>query len=72
MKAQQKDSAVPKIVDELHAFSKKVRESLRAVFEGLMTFRTPIRTMSAEPQRTCPSCGNEFSAEMEFCPVCML
>ena len=28
--------------------------------------------MSAEPQRTCPSCGNEFSGGMEFCPVCML
>src|SRR5882762_5724661 len=28
--------------------------------------------MSAEPQRTCPSCGNEFSGEMEFFPVCML
>src|SRR5262245_32918741 len=28
--------------------------------------------MSAEPQRTCPSCGNEFSGAMEFCPVCML
>src|SRR6516165_6591442 len=28
--------------------------------------------MSTEPQRTCPSCGNEFSEEMEFCPVCML
>jgi len=28
--------------------------------------------MSAEPQRTCPSCGNEFSEAMEFCPVCML
>src|SRR5262249_51164237 len=28
--------------------------------------------MSAEPQRTCPSCGNECSAAMEFCPVCML
>jgi serine/threonine protein kinase len=27
--------------------------------------------MSAEPQRTCPSCGNEFSGAMEFCPVCM-
>jgi serine/threonine protein kinase len=25
-----------------------------------------------EPQRTCPSCGNEFSGGMEFCPVCML
>src|SRR5580704_10700325 len=28
--------------------------------------------MSAEPQRTCPSCGNEISGAMEFCPVCML
>jgi hypothetical protein len=22
--------------------------------------------------RTCPSCGNEFSGAMEFCPVCVL
>ena len=28
--------------------------------------------MSTEPQRACPSCGNEFSGAMEFCPVCML
>ena len=28
--------------------------------------------MSAEPQRTCPSCGNELSGAAEFCPVCML
>ena len=28
--------------------------------------------MSTEPLRTCPSCGNEFSGAMEFCPVCML
>jgi hypothetical protein len=28
--------------------------------------------MSTETQRTCPSCGNEFSGAMEFCPVCML
>jgi hypothetical protein len=28
--------------------------------------------MNAEPQRTCPSCGNEFSGAVEFCPVCML
>ena len=32
----------------------------------------PARAMSTEPQRTCPSCGNEFSGAMEFCPVCML
>ena len=28
--------------------------------------------MSTEPQRTCPSCGNELSGAVEFCPVCML
>src|SRR5580704_14003158 len=28
--------------------------------------------MKSEPQRTCPTCGNEFSGAMEFCPVCML
>jgi hypothetical protein len=28
--------------------------------------------MSTALQRTCPSCGNEFSGAMEFCPVCML
>src|SRR5271167_1290891 len=28
--------------------------------------------MSTEPHRTCPSCGNEFSGAMEFCPICML
>src|SRR6202011_725024 len=28
--------------------------------------------MSPESQRTCPSCGNELSGAMEFCPVCML
>ena len=28
--------------------------------------------MRAEPQRTCPSCGNEFPGAIEFCPVCML
>jgi hypothetical protein len=28
--------------------------------------------MSTEPQRTCPSCGNEFSGAMKFCPVCVL
>src|SRR6201987_1232565 len=28
--------------------------------------------MNTDRQRTCPSCGNEFSGGMEFCPVCML
>jgi hypothetical protein len=28
--------------------------------------------MNTGPQRTCSICGNEFSAAIEFCPVCML
>ncbi|MGB7794326.1 MAG: serine/threonine-protein kinase, partial [Terrimicrobiaceae bacterium] len=28
--------------------------------------------MKTEQRRACPSCGNEFSGAMEFCPVCML
>src|SRR5271165_5488720 len=28
--------------------------------------------MMTEAQHTCPSCGNEFSGAMEFCPVCLL
>src|SRR5215471_3049772 len=31
-----------------------------------------LRKMSTDSQHTCPSCGNEFSGAMEFCPVCML
>ena len=30
------------------------------------------RPMKTEDRRTCPSCGNELSGAMEFCPVCML
>ena len=28
--------------------------------------------MSTETQCTCPSCGNELSGTIEFCPVCVL
>ena len=28
--------------------------------------------MNTDDRRTCPSCGNELSGAMEFCPVCML
>jgi hypothetical protein len=28
--------------------------------------------MSADLKHICPSCGNEFSGAMEFCPVCVL
>jgi len=28
--------------------------------------------MKTQPRRTCPSCGNQFSGTLEFCPVCMI
>jgi predicted ATPase len=28
--------------------------------------------MKRKPQLTCPTCGNEFSGAMEFCPICIL
>src|SRR5580693_7150843 len=28
--------------------------------------------MKTEDRRACPSCGNEFSGAIKFCPVCML
>ena len=34
--------------------------------------RGTVISVSREPRRTCPSCGNEFSGGMEFCPVCIL
>jgi hypothetical protein len=30
------------------------------------------QVMITESRRDCPSCGNELSGGMEFCPVCML
>jgi hypothetical protein len=44
----------------------------RGVVFGSDRGQGAVRSMSTEPQRTCPSCGNELSGEMEFCPVCML
>ena len=37
-----------------------------------VAFCGAVRNMSAELQRTCPSCGTELSRATEFCPVCML
>jgi predicted amidophosphoribosyltransferase len=28
--------------------------------------------MKTEDRRVCPSCGNEFSGAVDFCPLCML
>src|SRR5580704_1417411 len=44
----------------------------RGVLFGSDCDRRAVRTMSTEPQRTCPTCGNELSGALEFCPVCVL
>ena len=31
-----------------------------------------MKTDDTEDRRVCPSCGNEFSGAVEFCPLCML
>ena len=31
-----------------------------------------MKTEDTEDRHVCPSCGNEFSGAVEFCPVCML
>ena len=31
-----------------------------------------MKTEDTKDRRVCPSCGNEFSGAVEFCPVCML
>ena len=49
----------------------EIDEEIHALCEALIA-RRAVRAMSTEPQRTCPTCGNEFSGAMEFCPVCML
>src|SRR5271166_5773601 len=48
------------------------RVHVRGVAFGSDCGQRTDRPMSTDLQRTCPSCGNEFSGAMEFCPVCML
>jgi serine/threonine protein kinase len=31
-----------------------------------------VKSVKARDTRVCPSCGNEFSGAVEFCPVCMV
>src|SRR5262249_46844203 len=48
------------------------RRGNRCSLQSFNRLGKTVRSMKTEPQRTCPSCGNECSAAMEFCPVCML
>jgi hypothetical protein len=53
-------------------FSPSCSERFLKKRNGSRTVATVVRKISMEPQRTCPSCSNEFSGAMEFCPVCLL
>jgi hypothetical protein len=55
------------------AFSRNPEEFTCVVLlSALIAAKGTDRSMSTDPLRACPSCGNEFSGAMEFCPVCML
>src|SRR5262245_6309410 len=46
--------------------------TLWTVYDVLVASKKTVRPMKTEDRRVCPSCGNEFSGAVEFCPVCML
>src|SRR5262249_36594198 len=48
------------------------RRGNRCSLQSFNRLGKTVRSMKTESQRTCPSCGNQFSGAMEFCPVCML
>src|ERR1700751_5925121 len=63
--AEKRERCPGKVFDYLYARKFGALRSINRI-------RRTVRPMSTESQRTCPSCGNELSGAMEFCPVCML
>ena len=63
----ERDNSLPGVV--LADFAPSVE---RGVAFGSDCGQRTVRSMSTEHQRTCPTCGNELSGAIEFCPVCML
>ena len=45
---------------------------IHALCEALVASEGWLGSVKIEDRRTCPVCGTEFSANMEFCPVCVL
>jgi hypothetical protein len=43
-----------------------------ALCESLVASEGWLGSVKIEDRRTCPVCGTEFSANTEFCPVCLL
>src|ERR1700751_1007508 len=68
----------PLLVSTLHprsaprAFALRDQRGDPCVLRNADRNRRTVRSVSTEPQRPCPSCGNELSGGMEFCPVCIL
>src|SRR6266403_1448540 len=50
----------------------EIDEEIHALCEALVTSGGRLGSMKMEDRRTCSVCGTEFSANMEFCPVCVL
>src|ERR1700693_1367234 len=50
----------------------EIDEEIHALCEALVASEGRLRSMKMEDRRTCSVCGTEFSANMEFCPVCVL
>jgi RNA polymerase sigma factor (sigma-70 family) len=50
----------------------EIDEEIHALCEALVATEGRLGSMKMEDRRTCSGCGTEFSANMEFCPVCVL
>src|ERR1700736_5224811 len=50
----------------------EIDEEIHALCDALVASEGRLGSLKIEDRRTCPVCGTEFSANMEFCPVCVL
>ncbi|MBV8969508.1 MAG: protein kinase, partial [Verrucomicrobia bacterium] len=50
----------------------EIDEEIRALCEALVASEGRLGSRQMGDRRTCSVCGTEFSAQMEFCPVCVL
>ena len=50
----------------------EIDEEIHALCEALVASEGRLGSMKMEDRRTCSVCGTEFSANMGFCPVCVL
>src|ERR1700756_2079869 len=50
----------------------EIDEEIHALCKALVASEGRLGSTKMEDRRTCSVCGTEFSANMEFCPVCVL